>query len=192
MRSRRDFLSSAAVALLAGCAPRPLPPVLEPKSPKRGLIFGSIRPEVPGTPVTGIVLQLSTKFYILRRGERVRLEEDGFFFAENLRPGEYRLSGVLSGETGFFFPPEVTPEVFLEPGELLYAGSFRLVPFRGDPSRPPLGRLKKEGEPSEAALLQRLGEATRGTTWRELVLKRLAELEATVPQSGPAPSSAPR
>lgn len=162
-----------------GCAaPRPRDwPVLDQRSPSRGLIFGSIRFSNPDLSVTYFSLELPYKFYLTRRGEKVHLREDGFFFVENLQPGTYRITAVFSGKEGFFFPEEEMPEFTVEKDNVSFAGSYEVTALRGGPTLKAGLLSARVSVPTERELLEALLEETRGTVWREKAKKRLEKLK---------------
>lgn len=163
---------------LGGCATKPRPP-FEIKSPEMGMIYGNIH--IPGHEVTEIELRKYGKLYIppFITPPRVMIFRNGNFVAENLKPGSYYISRLLSHKTAYAIVKDERSAyqyiINVEPGSIEYIGSFELVTTKLRLLNSDF-KIKVKRHPSERAILKHMYEVTRGTGWQSRVDRRIKYL----------------
>lgn len=176
--------------LLGSCrAPKEFP-VASTKGDRRSLVFGRVSFTDPTKKVTTLSLQRKYRPYLLR-GEKVHVFSDGFFFAENMIPGDYRVDAVYDEDRGYILPEQSIKEVKVERSVVQYLGSYEVKALKNNTD--PRGVLAKALPEEERALLERVLREVKGTDWEKMVVKRIESLSsASGPASQSQPSSQPR
>ena len=183
--SMRSILFSIFLSVLCSCAQATKKPAEAPKSDRRSIVFGRVQFD-DTTPVSYVAVQNNLRFYLFRNGERVHVWPDGFFYAENVLRGTYDLESVYSEKFGYRLPTKIYEEKLVASTTAQYLGSYQVKPLKiGDPAR---GVIAKKLDNEELILLERVRQEVKGTTWEEMIDKRLSELRPSSQPSNP-PSS---
>jgi len=167
----------AAIVLLAACATA-VPPN-DILSPEKAMIYGYIDAEFP---IDAVDLQEFGVVYIVpfKYPPRVLVYKNGYFMAENLKPGKYFISAYYSGNRVYKVvnsPQTTYQSVFnIKPGGLHFIGAHRIVTHNG--------RMLAKGEvdvvrlrrPDERSMLRFFYEITDGTGWQKKIARRMKEL----------------
>ena len=172
------FLYLLAVScVLAACAVSG--PPNEILSAEKAMMYGYVDAEYPIDVVDfrefGVV-------YIapFKRPPRVLVYGNGYFMAENLKPGKYFIAGFQSGDKMYKVVNSARSSyqnvINIRPGSLNYIGSHRIVVHK----RRLLGHGKFEvvrlRRPDERNLLRYFYELTDGTGWQKKIARRMKEL----------------
>ena len=148
--------------------------------PGTGLAFGAFDITESDLAVTHVVLLRikPTKMYMGSSGERVTVTyTNGEFFSPNLSPGLYTVNGFFSGNKFFALEKSLRKNTFLiEPGRVVYAGSYKLNLEKGGLFRREKGSFDRIDTPdAERQLLQWLAKELAATGWGSGVNARLAK-----------------
>lgn len=167
----------AIVSLLAACA------VADPPndilSADKAMMYGYVDGEYP---IDAVDFREFGVVYIppFRRPPRVLVYGNGYFMAENLKPGKYYIAGFYSGDKMYQVvnsPRSLYQNVInIRPGSLNFIGSHRIVVHKR--------RLVGHGEfevvpirrPDERSLLRFFYGLTDGTGWQKKIARRMKEL----------------
>ena len=177
---RKLFILSMVMGLLScsGIGVSVAPPK-EVKSSDMGLIFGNIRaPE----RITEVVLRKYGKIYIrpFNRPPRVLVYKNGDFMAENLEPGSYILSTVVTvGNRYNLIDQKIDAYqniIDLNPGSVKYLGTYQIFDLRDEDGRREKFEMMSRRKPDERQIVKTLYSKSRGTGWQDLFNKRLMEL----------------
>lgn len=167
----------SAVVLLAACAVA-VPPN-DIFSPEKAMIYGYVDAEFP---IDSIYLQEFGVVYIapFKSPPRVLIYKNGYFMAENLKPGRYFISAYNSKLKSYKVvdsPQTIYQNIFtVKPGSLHFVGAHRIVVQKR--------RLLSHGEfdvvrlrrPDERSMLRYFYDITDGTGWQKKIVRRMKEL----------------
>lgn len=147
-----------------------------------GLAFGAFDITESDLAVTHVVLLRikPTKMYMGSSGERMTVTyTNGEFFSPNLSPGLYSVNGFFSGNKFFALEKNLRMNTFLiEPGRVVYAGSYKLNLEKGGLFRRDKGSFDRvDTADAEKQLLQWLANELTATGWGSGVNARLAEVK---------------
>lgn len=164
--------------VLAGCATSD--EITGPSDASRGMIIGRFDYSDSKYIVTAITLDPSDRISIRSgmRGERVHVYNGGVFFADDLRPGKYRIAALLSGNRIYTPPAKQKMEVAVRPGEIRYMGTYKLR--IDDPklfSRTGGSMTRTDRNPNERQLLGEILVLVKGTGWQRKIEQRIAQLK---------------
>ena len=111
---------------------------------------------------------------------RVLVYNNGFFMAENIKPGKYVVSGFRSSRNHYNMARskrDAYQRIYrVLPGEMEYVGAFNVrVTQKGDLR---FGKFKvtELQRPGERDVLKELYHATEGTAWQDKIARRLKQL----------------
>lgn len=168
---------SVLIAVLAACAVAH--PPNEILSPEKAMMYGYVDSEYP---IDAVDFREFGVVYIapFRRPPRVLVYGNGYFMAENLKPGKYYIAGFQSGDKVYQVvnsPRSLYQNVInIRPGSLNYIGSHRIMVHK----RSLLGHGDFEvvaiRRPDERTLLRFFYELTDGTGWQKKIVRRMKEL----------------
>jgi len=154
-------------------------PPEEIKSPEMGMIFGNIQaPE----RVIEVSLREYGKLYIrpFNRPPRVLIYKNGNFMAENLKPGKYIFSSMVTLNKRYNLVQKKIDAyqriVTVHPGELVYIGSFALFELHQENRHRPKFKMLRMRKPDERTVIKMLYDRSAGTGWQDLFARRLMEL----------------
>lgn len=150
-----------------------------PFKPGTGLAFGSFDMTESDLAVTHVVVR---RFKPIRIYSSIGAERhtvtynNGDFYSANLSPGLYAVTGFLSGQKYFALGKRLEDVSFrIEPGQLVYAGSFKLRLTKGGFLRRDKGSFERVDTPqTEAALLRMLARDMAGSPWAAAANSRLS------------------
>jgi hypothetical protein len=150
--------------------------------PGTGLAFGAFDITESDLAVTHVVLMRikPTKMYMGSSGEKATVTyTNGEFFSANLSPGLYTVNGFFSGNKFFALEKNLRKNTFqIEPGRIVYAGSYKLNLEKGGLFRRDKGTFDRVDTPdAERQLLQWLAKELAATGWTSGVNARLAEVK---------------
>lgn len=150
--------------------------------PGTGLAFGAFDITESDLAVTHVALLRikPTKMYMGSSGEKATVTyTNGEFFSPNLSPGLYTVNGFFSGNKFFGLEKNLRKNTFLiEPGRVVYAGSYKLDLEKGGLFRRDKGSFDRIDTPdAERQLLQWLSKELAATGWASAVNSRLAEVK---------------
>ncbi len=165
------------IVLLAACAVA-VPPN-DILSPEKAMIYGYIDAEYP---IDSVDLQEFGVVYIapFKHPPRVLVYKNGYFMAENLKPGRYFISAYHSELKSYKVvnsPQTTYQNIFnIKPGSLNFVGSKRVIVQKRS--------LLSHGEfdvvslrrPDERSMLRFFYERTDGTGWQKKIMRRMKEL----------------
>lgn len=148
-------------------------------SPEKAMIYGYIEADYP---IDSIDLQEFGVVYIIpfKRPPRVLVYDNGYFMAENLKPGRYFISAYNSNYKTYKVvdsPQSTYQNIFtVKPGSLKFIGSHKIVVRK----RTLLGHGEFEvirlRRPDERSMLRFFYEITEGTAWQKKIVRRLKGL----------------
>lgn len=167
----------STVSLLAACAVAD--PPHEILSPEMAMIYGYVEAEYP---IDAVDFHEFGVVYVppFRRPPRVLVYGNGYFMAENIKPGKYYISAFYSGDKMYKVVDSARSSyqnvINIKPGSLNYIGSHRIVVYKR--------RLLTHGDfdvvrirrPDERSLLKYFYELTDGTGWQKKIVRRMKEL----------------
>ncbi|VAX13385.1 hypothetical protein MNBD_GAMMA24-2122 [hydrothermal vent metagenome] len=154
-------------------------PPEEIKSPEMGMIFGNIQ---ASERVIEVSLREYGKVYIrpFNRPPRVLIYKNGDFMAENLKPGKYIFSSMVTLNKRFNLVQKKIDAyqhiVTVHPGELVYIGSFKLFELHPEDRHRENFKVLRMRKPDERTLIKRLYEKSIGTGWQDLFARKLMAL----------------
>ena len=177
MAVSRKLVLLSAIAMLGACA-LAVPPN-DIMSPEKAMIYGAIDAEFP---IDSIDLQEFGVIYVapFKSLPRVLIYKNGYFMAENLKPGKYFISAYHSKYKSYKVvnsPQTTYQNIFIvKPGSLKFIGAHRIVVQKR--------RLLSHGEfdvvrmrrPDERTMLRFFYDITEGTGWQKKIVRRLREL----------------
>lgn len=178
------------VSLLALTACGPSKSVKEMESPNSVLVYGFITDDDSGRPSDFTWIQLAEKTRGGTSYVRIRTDEKGLFYGENLPLAQYQVhrfawggapigSGAAMGSSVSIYSlgDEKNPTVLQAktPG-LKYAGSFGYGLVKTGFFSQPKFSFKRVSTPTEKEVLQKLLRYVKGTKWEDQVKNRMAEL----------------
>lgn len=148
--------------------------------PGTGLAFGAFDITESDLAVTHVVLLRikPTRMYMGSSGEKATVTyTNGEFFSPNLGPGLYTVNGFFSGDKFFALEKNLRKNTFqIEPGRIVYAGSYKLHLEKGGVFRRDKGTFDRVDTPdAEKQLLQWLAKELAATGWSSAVNARLTE-----------------
>ena len=148
--------------------------------PGTGLAFGSFDITESDIAVTHVVVHRikPIKIYRSRGSERQTVTFDnGDFYSPNLSPGVYAIAGFISGQKYFALDMSREDVFRIEPGQLVYAGSFKLRLTKGGFLQRDKGSFERvDSLTTEAALLRLLMKDLAGSAWATAAKARLERL----------------
>lgn len=167
----------ATLCVLVACAVSDPPHDI--LSAEKAMMYGYVDAEYP---IDAVDFREFGVVYIapFRRPPRVLVYGNGYFMAENLKPGKYFIAGFQSGDKSYQVvnsPRSSYQNVInIRPGSLNYIGSHRIVVHKR--------RLLGHGEfevvrirrPDERNLLRFFYELTDGTGWQKKIVRRMKQL----------------
>lgn len=176
-RFNKHIVLVVCIGLLAACATKAPPDDII--SPERAMIYGYVEAEYT---IDAIDFHEYGVTYVVpfKRPPRVLVFRDGYFMAENIKPGKYYISGFYSGRKKYTTvnSKQSAYQVVINvlPGSLQYVGSHRIVVHKR--------RLLTRGEfeveeiqrPGEREALKRFFHVTAGTGWQKKIARRMKEL----------------
>lgn len=148
--------------------------------PGTGLAFGAFDITESDLAVTHVTLLRikPTKMYMGASGEKKTVTyTNGEFFSPNLSPGLYAVNGFFSGNKFFALEKNLRNNTFtIEPGRVVYAGSYKLNLEKGGLFRRDKGTFDRVDTPdAEKQLLQWLAKELAATAWGSAINARMAE-----------------
>lgn len=167
----------SAIALLAACAVA-VPPN-DILSPEKAMIYGHIEAEYP---IDAVDLQEFGVVYIVpfKRPPRVLIYKNGYFMAENLKPGKYFISGYHSKSKSYKVvnsPQTTYQNIFnVKPGSLNFIGAHRIVVQKRSLLSHGEFEVVRLRRPDERSMLRFFYEITEGTGWQKKIVRRMKEL----------------
>ena len=172
----RQLISVGALVALAGCGGDA---IVGPSDSSRGMIIGRFDYSDSKYIVTAMTLDPADRISIRMggQGERVHIYNSGIFFADDLKPGKYRVAALFSGNTIFTLPAGQKMEAAVGPGEIHYIGTYKL---KIDPkffSRTGGAITRTDRNPNERELLEQVRELVKDTEWRPKIERRIAQLK---------------
>lgn len=200
MKEFLGFFLLSSILLLGGCV-IPAKGVYDPKDASRSVVFGFVdMSEAPlNADIDDVILarldvkkpQMIRAFPDYLDGVTVNPRRPGYFWANDLVPGQYQLAEIAAvvmrggnstnaayGAAGgyvrnvFSFPPDQRNATFVniqKPG-LYYLGAYKLT---GDGKGFRFDRIKR---PMEKEALQRLLHRNYSPYWKPIIENRLADL----------------
>ncbi len=168
------FVLNACSTIGVGIAPPE-----EIKSPDMGMIFGNIQ---ASERVIEVSLREYGKVYIrpFNRPPRVLIYKNGDFMAENLKPGKYIFSSMVTLSKRYNLVQKKIDAyqriVTVHPGEIVYIGSFELFELHPEDRHRENFKVLSMRKPDERTVIKRLYEKSIGTGWQDLFTRRLMEL----------------
>jgi len=153
--------------------------IVGPSDSTRGMIIGHFDYSDSKYIVTAMTLDPADRVSVRfgGRGERVHIYNSGTFFADDLKPGKYRVAALFSGNTLLTLGKQKM-EVTVRPGEIRYIGTYKLK--LDDPkffSRTGGSIARTDRNPNEHELLVRVRELVKDTNWRPIIERRIAQLK---------------
>ena len=151
-------------------------------SPQTGAIMGHFA--APGGVQT-LMLQPADKprRHPYSKGIHAHVDARGYFFFENLEPGEYYLMSLASGPEGRDFyrlaynkKTALSKIVTVSAGNLTYMGSFIIDNVISDLLKLDSFRFRRVDEPTEKQVLQGVIPMVVNTGWEQLVFRRLRDM----------------
>lgn len=170
-------LLAISIGLVTACATKAPPNDII--SPERAMVYGYVESKFP---IDSIDFHEYGVTYIVpfKRPPRVLVFKDGYFMAENIKPGKYYISGFYSGRKVYALVNSKQSAYQLVinvlPGSLQYVGSHRIVVHkrrlltRGD------FEVEQIQRPGERDALKRFFHVTAGTGWQKKIARRMKEL----------------
>lgn len=107
--------------------------------------------------------------YLGIRGERVHVYDDGTFFAENIKPGPYRLSAVAAGKVVLPLPDDFCLPFDVDAGAVHYVGTYKYDAASAS-------FIRTDNNPNEFVVLTIVRQLTSGTAWEGRLDQRIREL----------------
>ncbi len=154
-------------------------PPEEIKSPDMGMIFGNVQaPE----RIIEVTLREYGKVYIrpFNHPPRVLIYRNGDFMAENLKPGKYIFSSLVTRDTRYSLVQKKIDAyqniVTVHPGQLVYIGSFKLFGLHSGNRHEEDFKMLRMRKPDEHTIMKRLYAKSVGTGWQDLFARRLMML----------------
>ena len=143
------------------------------EAPDRGMIYGNM--QVPGG-IRGLEVQKLDKDYSLSDDSVpwVRIFRNGNFIIENLKPGKYTITRVVTYKKRYNLmrdkKAEYHPIINIGTNTVVYAGSF-VIEHKTDGFT-----FKRVAMPSEKKILKHIKNLSRGTNWMAKITDRLEQL----------------
>lgn len=165
------------IALLAACATA-IPPN-EILSPEKAMIYGHIEADFP---IDSVDLQEFGVIYIVpfKRPPRVLIYNNGYFMAENLKPGKYFISAYHAKHKTYKVvdsPQSTYQNTFnVKPGSLKFIGAHKIVVRKRSLISHGEFDVVRMRRPDERSMLRFFYEITEGTGWQKKIMRRLKEL----------------
>ncbi len=166
-----------AVVLLAACAVAH--PPNEILSPEMAMMYGYVEAD---SPIDAVDFHEFGVVYIppFRVPPRVLVYKNGYFMAENLKPGKYYIAAIHSGDMTYKLVDSVQSSyqnvINIRPGSLTFIGSHRIV-VRGINAQNQVDfEVARTRRPDERTLLNYFYDLTEGTAWQKKIARRMKEL----------------
>ena len=168
----------STLCMLAACAVAH--PPNEILSPEMAMMYGYVEAD---TPIDAVDFYEFGVVYIppFRQPPRVLVYKNGYFMAENLKPGKYYIAAFHSGDMTFKLVDSAQSSyqnvINIHPGSLNYIGSHRLVVRGRDIMQDRIDfEVVRTRRPDERTLLNYFYELTDGTAWQKKIARRMKEL----------------
>lgn len=167
----------ASVCVLLSCATAAPPDDI--LSPEKALLYGYVEADYP---IDAVDLQEFGVVYVVpfRRPPRVLVYKNGFFLAENLKPGKYYISAFHSKHKSYKVvnSPQSTYQniINIPPGSLNFVGALRIVVQKRHLLTHGEFAVERIREPDERTMLKFLYDLTAGTAWQKKIVRRMHEL----------------
>jgi len=166
-----------SIGLMTACATKAPPDDII--SPERAMIFGHVEAEYT---IDAVDFHEYGVTYIqpFKRPPRVLVFRDGYYMAENIKPGKYYISAFYSERKKYTLVNSKQSAyqfvINVRPGSLQYVGAHRIDVFK----RELLGKGEFEVvevmRPGERQALQKMFLVTSGTGWQKKIARRMKEL----------------
>jgi hypothetical protein len=109
------------------------------------------------------------------------MDDTNYFVVPNLKPGKYRITGFVTGDTYNSLPAKEEDALDVKSGQIIFAGSFDYIDgkqsvlskFVGLPGSYSLRQAK---HPTEMEMLQWLNRVSAGSGWEAAIKRRIREL----------------
>lgn len=182
MPNRLILLASLALGIgfMTGCAFKAPPDDII--SPERAMAFGYIESDAKH-PIDSVDFHEYGVTYIqpFKNPPRVLVFKDGYFMAENLKPGKYYIAGFFSGTKKYALingsQSAFQLVINIKPGAVQYIGSYKLTVHKEH-------QILSRGEfditetlrPGERMALRKFYNVTAGTGWQKKIVRRMQAL----------------
>ncbi|MDH5653034.1 MAG: hypothetical protein OEZ39_14350 [Gammaproteobacteria bacterium] len=179
MHNRAGILAVLAISLglTTSCAVKAPPDDIV--SPERAMIIGYVEAEYP---IDAIDFHEYGVTYVppFTVPPRVLVYKDGFFMAENVKPGKYFISGFYSDRKLYTTVNSAQTAyqniVIIKPGAVQYVGSHRIEVYKRRLLTRGEFEVKQIQRPGERQALRHFYHVTEGTGWQKKIARRLQEL----------------
>ncbi len=167
----------SVIAFLTACA-LSVPPN-DILSPEKAMVYGYIDAEFP---IDSIDLQEFGVVYIapFKYPPRVLVYKNGYFMAENVKPGKYFISAYYSKLKAYKVvnsTQSTYQSIFtVKPGSLTFVGSHRIVVQKRSLLSHGEFEVVRLRRPDERNMLRFFYDITDGTGWQKKIVRRMKEL----------------
>ena len=167
-----------SVALLLSCATAVPPDDI--LSPEMAMAYGYV--EGDDYPIDAVELHEFGVVYVapFRRPPRVLVYKNGYFMAENLKPGKYFIAAFSSGRKIYKLVNSAQSSyqniINIKPGSLNFLGSMKVLVHKRRVLTHGEFEVQRTRKPDERSLLQFFYDVTAGTGWQNKIVRRMQEL----------------
>ncbi len=109
------------------------------------------------------------------------MDDTNYFVVPDLKPGKYRITGFVTGDTYNSLPSAEKDEIEVKPGQIVFVGSFDYIEgkqstFSKLAGLPGSYSLRQSKHPTELEMLQWLNRVSAGSGWEGTIKRRIREL----------------
>ncbi len=170
------------VSLVASCTvvSRSSAPPSDISANDMGFVYGYV--EAENDAIDRVDLVEYGRVYIppFNKPARVLVYNNGYFMAENIKPGKYVISGFRSARNHYNLARskrDAYQKIYrIMPGEMEYLGAFNVRVTKQGDLRYGRFSITELQRPGERDALKELYHATEGTAWQDKIARRLRQL----------------
>ncbi len=166
-----------SVSVLLSCATAAPPDDI--LSAENAMAYGYVESEYP---IDTVDLHEFGVVYIapFKRPPRVLVYKNGYFLAENLKPGKYYISAFYSKQKIYKLVNSAQSTyqniINIKPGSLNFLGSLKIVVHKTRLLSHGEFEVQRMRQPDERTMLKFFYDITAGTGWQKKIVRRMKEL----------------
>ena len=167
----------ATVGFLVSCATAVPPDDI--LSPEKAMVYGYVEAEYP---IDAVELHEFGVVYVapFKRPPRVLVYKNGFFMAENIKPGKYYIAAFSSGRKIYKLvnsAQSTYQNIFnVSSGSLHFLGSMKIIVHKRRKLTHGEFEVQRMRKPDERTILKFFYDITAGTGWQKKIVRRMKEL----------------
>ena len=166
-----------SVCILLSCATAAPPNDI--LSPELAMAYGYVEGEYP---IDEVELHEFGVVYIapFKRPPRVLVYKNGYFLAENLKPGKYYIAAFSAGRKLYKLVDSAQSSyqniINIAPGSLNFLGALKIIVHKRRILTHGEFEVQRMRKPDERSLLKFFYDITAGTGWQKKIVRRMHEL----------------